>query len=394
MKLTFVSNYINHHQIPVSNVLFHELGENYRFIQTEPMEEERVKMGWAAALVNCPYLLNYYDQEEECQDLIDNSDIVIFGGVDDETYITKRLEDKKIVIRYSERIYKDGQWKAISPRGLVKKYRDHTRHRKGKVYLLCAGAYVASDFHIIRAYQDKRFQWGYFPEVREYPIKALIEGKQKAIVHILWAGRMIDWKHPEYPIQLAKRLKVEGITFHLKMIGSGPLEETIRADIKTYQLEKQVTLMGFVPPEIVRAEMEAANIYLFTSDYREGWGAVLNEAMNSGCAVVSNLLIGASLSLIEDGKNGYLYPNKDFEKFYSLTKELILNRKKQKEFGTEAYQTIYQLWNSKIAGKRLLSLCKQIISGKISYAKKGPLSKAEIISPKNRRIESDKRFNT
>ena len=46
MKITFVSNYINHHQIPFSNACYGELGDGYRFIQTEPMEEERVAMGW------------------------------------------------------------------------------------------------------------------------------------------------------------------------------------------------------------------------------------------------------------------------------------------------------------------------------------------------------------
>ena len=36
------------------------------------------------------------------------------------------------------------------------------------VYLLCHGAYVASDFQIIKAYPNKKFKWGYFPEVKEY----------------------------------------------------------------------------------------------------------------------------------------------------------------------------------------------------------------------------------
>ena len=64
MKLTFVSNYINHHQIPMSNALYERLGENYRFIQTEPMEEDRVKMGWAAEVKDIPYLLKYYEEQE------------------------------------------------------------------------------------------------------------------------------------------------------------------------------------------------------------------------------------------------------------------------------------------------------------------------------------------
>ena len=46
MKLSFVSNYINHHQIPLSDALYEKLGDSYHFIQTEPMERERAEMGW------------------------------------------------------------------------------------------------------------------------------------------------------------------------------------------------------------------------------------------------------------------------------------------------------------------------------------------------------------
>ena len=48
MKVTFVSNYINHHQIPLSDILYQKWGDDYRFIQTQPMEEERVRLGWNA----------------------------------------------------------------------------------------------------------------------------------------------------------------------------------------------------------------------------------------------------------------------------------------------------------------------------------------------------------
>ena len=45
VKAVFISNYINHHQIPFSNALYEQLGDDYHFIQTEPMEEERLR--WA-----------------------------------------------------------------------------------------------------------------------------------------------------------------------------------------------------------------------------------------------------------------------------------------------------------------------------------------------------------
>ena len=48
--------------------------------------------------------------------------------------------------------------------------------------------------------------------------------------------------------------------------------------------------------------MEKSHIHLFTSNHLEGWGAVVNEAMNSGCAVVANREAGAVPYLIEHGK--------------------------------------------------------------------------------------------
>ena len=150
MKLTIVSNYINHHQIPMASELYAKLGGNFTFIQTQPMEEDRVKMGWGSEISSLPYLKLYYEQPQECAKLMMDSDIVVFGGVEDESYIKPRLQAGKIVIRASERLYREGQWKAISPRGLKKKHEDHTRYKDAPVYLLCHGAYVASDFQIIR----------------------------------------------------------------------------------------------------------------------------------------------------------------------------------------------------------------------------------------------------
>ena len=116
MKLTFVSNYINHHQKPLSDELYKKLGDDYTFIQTEPMEEERIKMGWDTDFDNLPYLKKYYENGYDCKKIIITSDIVVFGGTENEAIIEDRLHEGKPVIRYSERLYKEGQWKCVSPR--------------------------------------------------------------------------------------------------------------------------------------------------------------------------------------------------------------------------------------------------------------------------------------
>lgn len=79
MTFTFVSNYINHHQIPLCEALWHKLGNAFTFIQTMPMEEERVAMGWGVDVRTLPYVRCLYEAEYECRKKIVESDVVLFG---------------------------------------------------------------------------------------------------------------------------------------------------------------------------------------------------------------------------------------------------------------------------------------------------------------------------
>ena len=70
------------------------------------------------------------------------------------------------------------------------------------------------DFRLIGAYPDKMLKWGYFPMQYKYDLKELFEGKDSNEVPvILWVGRMIDLKHPEYAVEMADRLKKAGYKF-------------------------------------------------------------------------------------------------------------------------------------------------------------------------------------
>lgn len=375
INVTFVSNYINHHQIPFCESmcrLLEDWGGSFTFVQTEPMEEERVRMGWREEN-EIPYVRRFYEEEEYCRKLIIDSDVVIFGGCDDEIYIEERLKSGKIVVRISERLYKTGQWKAISPRGLMKKYHDHTRYRKAPVYLLCAGGYVASDFHIVRAYPGKMYKWGYFPRAKSYDVDKLMSGKGYRAdydgqgdcaagkdPYILWAGRFIDWKHPELALETAEYLKNRNISFHMDIIGGGDMERELKGMLESKALSDRVTLLGFKTPEEVRGYMERADIFLFTSDRQEGWGAVLNEAMNSGCAVVADHMIGAVPYLIRQGYNGIIYRDGDRKALFKEAERLVLEPELRDKLGKNAYETIVKIWNPENAARQLIILLDEL----------------------------------
>ncbi len=386
MTITFISNYINHHQIPFSNACYTLLGEGYHFVQTQPMEQERLSMGWNTEGEGLPYVCRLYEEEEQALQLIMESDVLLAGWSNREDLVQKRLNAGKLTIRISERLYREGQWKAISPNGLMHKFKEHTRYRKSPAYLLCAGAYVPSDFHIIHAYPEKMFKWGYFPETRSYAEDEYEQMKPEngKTVDIIWAGRFIPLKHPEYMIRLAKSLKTkkggkEEVRIH--MVGGGEMEEELKALAMEYGVEEMITFYGFRTPDQVRSIMEKSHIHIFTSNHLEGWGAVVNEAMNSGCAVVANVQAGAVPYLIQHGKNGMVYPDGSYEKMEEAVCYLLEHPEERRKMGREAYRTITSKWNAQHAAKELLRMIEGLREGKIEPAKEGPLSPAPVISP-------------
>ena len=348
MQVVFVSNYFNHHQLSFCDALYELLEGSFCFLQTQPMEEERVRMGWQAE--ERPYV-RYV--QPEWRPLLLTADVVIFGGCDDESYIRERLAAGKPIFRYNERLYKEGQWKAISPRGLLQKYKDHTRYRKAPVYFLCAGAYVPCDLGII-----------HFPETREYAPGEPFSRKKKG--SILWAARMIDWKHPELVVKTAAYLKEhlkdhqEEIPFHITMIGGGELEEEVHSLAEELGVTDKITFAGFRSPEEVRAAMEESEIYLVTSDRKEGWGAVVNEAMNSGCAVVADHMIGAAPWVIRQRENGILYRDGCEQQLQEYVAELLQDPAECRRLGEAAQQTVRTEWNARTAAERLVRLCREM----------------------------------
>lgn len=388
MKITMISNYINHHQIPFSDALYEKLGKDYHFIQTEPMEEERIRMGWGIEEGEIPYVIFLEKQLELCKQLIADSDVLLVGWMEREDLIAERLKSNKLTIRISERLYREGQWKAISPKGLLRKYKEHTSHRKHPVYLLCAGAYVPSDFSIVKAYPDKMFRFGYFPEFKEFTKEQLEsmhiwgEKKNEKEIQMVWAGRFIPLKHPEFAINLAYNLKKQGYRFHLHMVGGGEMEGELKQLAKEKNVLDRVTFYGFMKPAKVREIMEKCHIHLFTSNFLEGWGAVVNEGMNSGCAEVVNVEVGAAPFLIQHGKNGLVYQDGSYDDMEKQVKYLLDHPERGSRMGQAAYDTIAKDWNAAEAAKRLLKFYENWKVGKLIPEKQGPFSVAPVISPK------------
>lgn len=382
MKITFFSNFLNHHQLPFCREMCNKLGaEKFHFIATAPIDQERLSLGYRNMNEEYDFCVCSYQNEKSYNyalQLANDSDVVIIGSAP-ELFILERMKENKLTFRYSERIFKKGYLRAVDPRVVKSILKAHTINRSKNLYMLCASAYTACDMSLFCAYPNKMFKWGYFPETIEYDIDSLLNKKENDKIELLWCARYLDWKHPEKAILVAEKLKNDGYSFNLNMIGTGELEEEIKKEILEKHLESCVSFLGAMPPENVREYMERANVFLFTSDYNEGWGAVLNESMNSGCAVVANHAIGSVPFLINHGGNGLIYKNNDDDDLYIQVKRLINDRMLCRELGIKAYYTIKDTWNAGKAAEYLINLSQNLLLGKFCSIQEGPCSVAQPI---------------
>lgn len=356
MKVAYLSLYYNHHQKELAS----EMSKlcDFTFIETGYMPEERKKLGYYDE-ARPEYVIHISKDTEACKKTLSEADAIIYGNAPTEI-IKKCIENKKLVFKYSERIFKEKpNWYELPFRAI--KYKKENK----ATYLLCASAYTASDYAKTGAFKNKAFKWGYFPECKKYEsVDTLLDKKQKN--SILWCGRIIDWKHPEYALRLAKRLKSDGYDFTLSIVGDGSrLGEIIKLSYEL-DVEDRVQLLGSMSPDLVREKMEQSEIYIATSDRKEGWGAVINEAMNSGCAVVASNEMGAAPYLIKNGENGLLYFNDDENQLYEKVKFLLDNKEITKEYSKNAYKAIVEEWNAGVASRRFIELATSILEGKNS----------------------------
>lgn len=375
MKVVFITNYINHHQIGIADELYKHLGNDYVFIATTEIPQFRVALGYPD-YSDRPYLLKAYldENKAEAQRLADESDVVIIGAAPD-LYIKKRLAHNKLTFRYSERWFKKNYNRLLFPPFWLYYYNRHTRYRNSNLYMLCASAYTSSDAAKVFAYPNKCFKWGYFTCVEKFDFEASFASKQ-GTMHILWCARFLVLKHPELPVKLAKRLKDSGYSFVIDMFGSGEELERTKQLAKELNVEDVVTFKGNVPNSQIIEEMRKHDIFLFTSDRNEGWGAVLNEAMSNGCVVVASNEIGSVPFLVKHGENGLIFQSKNEDLLFENVKHLIDNPQDRYRLSKNAYETMLNLWSPENASQRLIQLMEGLLKGEVVEFEDGPCSKA------------------
>jgi len=128
---------------------------------------------------------------------------------------------------------------------------------------------------------------------------------------LAFVGKLIDKKRPADLIRAAAIARASGVDVALLVVGSGPLEGTLRdlADAERVPTH----FAGFRNQLEIPDYFAAADAIVLPSDEGETWGLVVNEGMACGLPAIVSDQVGCGPDLVTPGETGEVFAMGDVD---------------------------------------------------------------------------------
>jgi len=146
---------------------------------------------------------------------------------------------------------------------------------------------------------------------------------------LVTVGRLVSRKGLDKLLRILSKTSITKLK--LVIIGSGPLEQELKALACKLGLEQSVIFTGFIDEEVKQKLLVAADLYVSSSQH-EGFGLVFLEAMSASLPVVCYNHGGQS-DFLEDGATGALLELNDENGFLKSVQNLYEDVKGRAKIG-------------------------------------------------------------
>lgn len=165
-----------------------------------------------------------------------------------------------------------------------------------------------------------------------YFMKSENQPASEDVIRILSVGRL-EWKKGyEYALQAVKLLMDRGIACEYRLIGDGNYREALYFARHQLSLKNVAAFLGAQSPDMIRTQMNWADIFLHPS-LSEGFCNVVLEAQSMEIPVVASDAGGLKEN-VEPAVTGFIVPRRDPQALADKMEMLALNFSLRKEMGT------------------------------------------------------------
>lgn len=146
-------------------------------------------------------------------------------------------------------------------------------------------------------------------------------GLKESKKYIIGVGRLIKRKGFEIFVQALSFLpeEIDGL-----IIGEGPERKKLERIAKEFGVLDRLHLLGYLPTEEQKFQYLAISDVFLLSSIHEGFGIVLQEAMQVGLPIVATNN-GGQVDLVKDGKNGFLVEPSNIQLIAKKIEQIVNN---------------------------------------------------------------------
>jgi len=178
--------------------------------------------------------------------------------------------------------------------------------------------------------------------------------KSNKDLNVLFVGRLLPEKGVLDVLRLAEEFKDINFTF----VGKGELEDKVKnCGLSNVKYEGFVEDKKELAKIYRQADIFISNSYA-TKNWEELFGIVIIEAMASGLAVIASDCVGPK-EIIQNGENGILVHQKDYNGLKEKFGELIKNKRLIKNLGDNGMKTVEEKYDIKIISKKWMDLINE-----------------------------------
>jgi glycosyltransferase involved in cell wall biosynthesis len=158
-------------------------------------------------------------------------------------------------------------------------------------------------------------------------------------LRLLSAGRVEDIAKGVFWLpEIFRGVIGAGVDATLTVAGDGPDLEQLRRRFERSGLASRASFIGGYRSEEVASVMSAHQVLLFPSRF-EGIGLTLIEALAAGCVPVATRIDGVTDTVVEHGRNGFLFPVGDVAAAASFVVKLARDTTLWSQMSAEARAT-------------------------------------------------------
>jgi len=157
-------------------------------------------------------------------------------------------------------------------------------------------------------------------------------GPKNGQVRLLYVGRVSREKDLDLLAQAYRRLRNEGLSVQLFVVGHGPYSKTLSETLP------DAFFTGYLTGKELATAYASADIFVFPST-TDTFGNVIIEAQASGVPVIVSDA-GGPKELVEDKANGFITRSHDVDDFTRAIRDLVVDSALRERMGNRARQSV------------------------------------------------------